>query len=81
MTAPERPATSPQASSPWAGDQPPGGSWARRVVGQLTVIAGAFLAVGLWFRNRPWYRNAIARPASALIALVALYWTVERVFF
>ena len=50
-------------------------------LGQLAVIAIAWLAVGLWFRNRPWYRQRVIIPASALIALVGLYWTVERVFF
>jgi len=48
-------------------------------LGQLTVIVLAFLAVGLGFRNRPWYRQRIVVPASAVIALVGLYWTVERV--
>jgi hydrogenase/urease accessory protein HupE len=47
-------------------------------LGQLTVIALAFLAVGLWFRERPWYRVRIVIPASALIAATGLYWTVER---
>ena len=50
-------------------------------LGQLTVIGLAFLAVGLWFRERPWYRARIVLPASALIAATGLYWTVERVFF
>lgn len=50
-------------------------------LGQLTVIALAFLAAGLWFRKRAWYRRAIVVPASTLIALTGLYWTVERVFF
>jgi hypothetical protein len=47
-------------------------------LGQLTVIGLAFLAVGLWFRERPWYRVRIVIPASALIAATGLYWTVER---
>lgn len=47
-------------------------------VGQLAVIAVAFLIVGLWFRNKPWYRKAISIPASCLIALVGVYWIVER---
>lgn len=46
--------------------------------GQLAVIAGAFLAVG-WFRHRPWYRRGIVIPASSLIALIALFWTVQRI--
>jgi len=49
-------------------------------VGQLAVIAVAFLAVGLWFRNRDWYRPAIAIPASVAIAGVGAWWFVERVF-
>lgn len=49
-------------------------------LGQLTVIALAFLAVGVWFRNKPWYRGRIAIPASIVIALVGGYWFVERAF-
>jgi hypothetical protein len=48
--------------------------------GQLAVIGGAFLAVG-WFRRRPWYRRAIVIPASSIIALIALFWTVQRIFW
>ena len=48
--------------------------------GQLAVIAGAFLAVG-WFRHKPWYRRVIVIPASSVIALIALFWTVERIFW
>lgn len=47
-------------------------------LGQLTVIAIAFLAVGLWFRNRDWYRAVIAVPASLAIAAVGAWWVVER---
>ena len=49
--------------------------------GQLTVIAAAFALVGFWFRGKPWYRPAIAIPASAVIACVGAYWFVQRVFF
>ncbi|WP_136635641.1 HupE/UreJ family protein [Pseudooceanicola onchidii] len=49
-------------------------------LGQLTVIALAFLAVGAWFGQKAWYRRAIAIPASAVIACVGLYWAVERTF-
>ena len=49
-------------------------------LGQLTVIALAFLAVGLWFGQKDWYRRAIAMPASLVIAAVGAYWFVERVF-
>ena len=49
-------------------------------LGQLTVIAVAFLTVGLWFGQKPWYRGAIAVPASVVIALIGAWWFVERVF-
>ncbi len=47
-------------------------------LGQIAVIAACFLAVG-WFANRPWYRRFIVFPASAIIALIAGYWFLERV--
>lgn len=47
--------------------------------GQLAVITGAFLVVG-WFRHRSWYRRAIVIPASSAIALIALFWTFQRIF-
>jgi hypothetical protein len=46
-------------------------------LGQLTVIALAFLTIG-WFRHRPWYRKVIVIPASSLIAVVGLYWAITR---
>ncbi|WP_420863586.1 HupE/UreJ family protein [Algirhabdus cladophorae] len=49
-------------------------------IGQLAVIAAAFFAVGLWFRNKPWYRTVIAIPASVGIAIIGAGWFVERVF-
>lgn len=50
-------------------------------LGQLTVIAGCFVAVGLWFSRRAWYRRLITMPASLLIALIGGYWFFERVGF
>ena len=46
-------------------------------LGQLAVILLALLAVG-WFRAEEWYRQRVVIPLSALISLVGLYWTVER---
>jgi hypothetical protein len=48
--------------------------------GQLAVIAIAFGLVG-WFRQKPWYRKRLALPVSALIGLIGIWWTVERLFF
>ncbi len=48
-------------------------------LGQLAVIAIAYLVVGIWGSNKSWYRPRVVIPASAAIAAVGLYWTVERV--
>lgn len=47
--------------------------------GQLAVIGLAFLLAGWRFGERDWYRARIAVPASVLIAMTAIYWTIERV--
>ena len=47
-------------------------------LGQLAVIAAAFIVVG-WFRERKWYRPAVTIPASLAIACVGLYWAMQRV--
>lgn len=46
-------------------------------VGQLTVIAAAYC---LFFamRNKPSYRVFVQIPISAIIGLIGLYWTFER---
>ncbi len=49
-------------------------------LGQLTVIALAFVAVGYWFGKHPKYRGRVAIPASVTIALIGGYWFVERVW-
>ncbi|WP_424966379.1 HupE/UreJ family protein [Dinoroseobacter sp. S375] len=50
-------------------------------LGQLAVIALAFVLIGLPFGKKEWYRRVIAIPVSAAIAFVGAYWAVERVFF
>jgi hydrogenase/urease accessory protein HupE len=50
-------------------------------IGQLTVIAICFLAVGIWFRNKDWYHKVIVTPASLAIAIMATYWLLERTGF
>jgi hypothetical protein len=44
---------------------------------QLGIVLVAFLFVG-WFRTSANWRNQIVVPASSVIALVALYWTIIR---
>ncbi len=48
-------------------------------LGQLSVLALAFGAVG-WWRHRPWYPSRVVVPASLAIAAVGLWWTFERLF-
>lgn len=47
--------------------------------GQLAVLLIAFLMIKLILRKN-WYSNQIKIPASIIIALVGLFWFVERVF-
>ena len=49
-------------------------------LGQLAVIALAFLVVG-WFVGKSWYRSRITIPASVGIAVMGAFWFVERTFF
>jgi len=48
-------------------------------LGQLTVILAAFVAIGLLFRKRPWYRSRVVVPISLAIAAVGLFWAIQRV--
>lgn len=47
--------------------------------GQLSVIVLAFAGVAYWRSNQLTYRRLVIQPASILIALTGLYWTVQRV--
>jgi hypothetical protein len=50
-------------------------------LGQITVILAAFFLIGKLFGNKFYYRKRIVIPLSILIAAIAAYWTVERIFF
>jgi hypothetical protein len=50
-------------------------------LGQLAIILGAWWLFGKWFNQKPWYRNHIVNPLSAVIAAIALFWTIQRAFF
>ncbi len=49
-------------------------------LGQLMVLFAAAALVWL-IRNKSWYRQRVQIPASLMIALVGLFWFVERVFW
>ncbi len=50
-------------------------------LGQVTVILAAYFLLAKWFSKKPYYRSRIVIPISAIIALVAFYWAIERIFF
>lgn len=50
-------------------------------IGQVSVILLAYILVGRWFSKKPWYKARIAFPVSIFIAIIAFYWTIERIFF
>jgi len=45
--------------------------------GQLFVVLAATAAVG-WWRSASFYRERVVIPASLAIAVIAMYWTVQR---
>jgi hypothetical protein len=50
-------------------------------LGQLTIILFMYLFVSRVFADKVWYRRRIVIPSSVIIAVIAGYWTIERVFF
>jgi len=50
-------------------------------LGQLTIILFMYFLVAKTVSKNLWYRKVVVVPASLLIALVAGYWTIERIFF
>lgn len=50
-------------------------------LGQIAVIGILWLLIGKFFSKEIWYRKRIAIPLSIVIAFIATYWTIERVFF
>jgi hydrogenase/urease accessory protein HupE len=49
--------------------------------GQITIILSAYLLIAKWFGKKEWYNKRIVYPVSSLIGCIALYWTIERIFF
>ena len=46
--------------------------------GQLAIILAAFLAFGLWFGNKSYYRALVVIPASLVISAIGFYWAWQR---
>lgn len=49
-------------------------------LGQLAVIALAFVFVSSWARKKDWYHRRVVVPGSLAIAAVGAYWTIERIW-
>ena len=47
-------------------------------IGQLAVIATAFLTLAVLFGSHYWWHRRIAAPVSVAIALIATFWVLER---
>ena len=47
-------------------------------IGQVSIIMLMFLLVVLPFGKKTWYKKGIVYPLSVFIALIAAYWTLER---
>ncbi len=50
-------------------------------LGQLTIILFLFFFISRPFSKRTWYRKRIVIPVSVIVALIASYWTIQRIFF
>jgi hydrogenase/urease accessory protein HupE len=50
-------------------------------IGQLLVISLCFVTIGYWFGQKKWYRNYLTTPLSSIIAIIGLFWFVERLGF
>jgi hypothetical protein len=50
-------------------------------LGQITIIVLVFALLIYRFGKKEWYRKFIVYPLSAIIAIIAAWWTMQRVFF
>ncbi|MEP6466447.1 MAG: HupE/UreJ family protein [Parafilimonas sp.] len=50
-------------------------------LGQITVILTVFGLIIVPFRNIKNYKKRVVYPLSIIIAAIALFWTIQRVFF
>ena len=50
-------------------------------LGQATVILIIFSSLIVLWGKKAWYRQRIVYPLSSIIAMIACYWTIDRLFF
>src|SRR5258708_9996289 len=49
-------------------------------LGQLTVILAAYFLLARYFGDKPYYRRRMVIPISAMITVIACFWTIQRLF-
>ena len=50
-------------------------------LGQITIITAVFALIIAPLRNKTWYRKTVVYGLSSIIAVIAAFWTVQRIFF
>ncbi len=50
-------------------------------LGQIAIILAVFSLLIIPFKGKQWYRRGIVFPISIIIALIALFWTIQRLYF
>lgn len=50
-------------------------------LGQISVILLCYAAFGRWFSEKEWYKPRVVVPMSLAIAAIAVFWTIERIWF
>lgn len=48
-------------------------------IGQVTVILACYILIARWFADKPYYRKGIVIPLSAIIAILACFWLIQRI--
>jgi hypothetical protein len=50
-------------------------------LGQISVILLCYALFGRWFSEKEWYKSRLVVPMSLAIAAIAVFWTVQRIWF
>ena len=50
-------------------------------LGQISVILLCYALFGRWFSEKEWYKMRVVTPLSLAIAAVAIFWTIQRIWF
>ena len=50
-------------------------------LGQIGILILCFLTIGYWLGNKSWYRSNVTTPLSMIIAIIGLFWFLQRISF